>query len=251
MASFGDMGVQIFARLVKQAEIEGTLWEDAHFLMADVPLKVREARKLLPLGMKLADPPLATLFIADYHRTGFTVPYRESAALIHVKALFGTGVYCCWMNVDDDTALIYGRELLGYPKKMAEIEFEETPDGGKASVTRRGVTVLSMEGSRGAREADPGPVAGVKTFNVGGMGQTFLFNPVWLLRYEETVYESYDAEVKVELNESEYDPLTSFLEPGATGGRMAIIDIVGARYLVPVGLAGPKWLSNTFSMRMR
>jgi acetoacetate decarboxylase len=245
------MVVRVFARVVKQAEIAGTMWEDSHFMMADVPLKVREAEKMLPLGMKLTDPPLATLFIADYHRTGFTVPYRESAALIHVKTLFGAGLHCCWMHVNDDTALIYGRELLGYPKKMAEIEFEETPHGVKAGVTRRGVTVLSMVGSRGAREPDPGPVAGVKTFNIGGMGQTFVFNPVWLLRYEEVVHESYVADVKVELNESDHDPLTKFLEPVVVSGRMAVIDILGARYLLPVGLAGVKWLSNTFSMRMR
>jgi acetoacetate decarboxylase len=30
------------------------------------------------------------------------------------------------MAVDDDTALILGREMLGFPKKMADIELEKS-----------------------------------------------------------------------------------------------------------------------------
>ena len=243
--------MNLFIHLVRQADITGKLWEDAHFLLADVPLKLGGVAKILPLGMKPADPPLATLFIADYRKTGFTIPYREAAALIHVRTLFGTGVHCCWMPVDDDTALIYGRELLGYPKKLAKIEYEETADGVRASVTRRGVTVLSMEGKRGAAQNAPAPVFDIKTFNVGGLAQMFALNLVWLERPIEVIHESYDAEVTVQLTESEFDPLTSFLEPEVATGRMAVTDILGSRYMYPVGAAGVRWLSNTFSMRVR
>jgi len=251
MISFGEIVMNSFIRLVGQARITGKLWEDAHFILADMPLKVRETEKILPWGIKLTDPPLATLFIADYHKTGFTIPYRESAVLIHVKTPLGTGVHCCWMPVDDDTALIYGRELLGYQKKIAVIEYEETPEETRASVTRRGVTMLSMEGKRGAPQKDPDPVFDIKTFNIGGMGQMFAFNLVWLIRPIEVIHESYEADVSVTLNESEVDPLTSFIEPEVVSGRIAVTDILGSYYMFPVGFAGVKWLSNTFAMRVR
>jgi acetoacetate decarboxylase len=168
-----------------------------------------------------------------------------------VKTLFGTGYHCCWMPVDDDTALIYGRELLGYPKKMAEIDFQETPEAIKASVTRRGVKVLSMEGKRGPAQPVPHPVFDVKTFNAGGMGQYFAINPVWLFRPIEVIHESYDAEVTLTLNDSEFDPLSTFIEPRVLRGQMAVTDIPGSYYMFPVGVAGIKWLSHTFPMRMR
>jgi acetoacetate decarboxylase len=251
MASFGETIVSLFTRLVRQGNITVPLWEDARFILADVPLKVNEAKKILPWGMKLTDPPRATLFIADYRKTGFTIPYKEAGVLVHVKTLFGTGYHCCWMLVDDDTALIYGRELLGYPKKLAKIDFEETTETIKASVTRRGVTMLSMEGKRGAPQKNPDPVCDIKIFNVGGMGQMFAFNPVWLFRYIEVIHESYEAEVSVTLNESEVDPLTSLVEPEVVSGRIAVTDIPGSYYMFPVGIAGVKWLSRTFAMRVR
>jgi len=251
MHSVGETVVDLFVRVVGSAKITVPLWENARFIVADVPLKVNEAKKILPWGMKLTDPPTATLFIADYRKTGFTVPYKEAGVLVHVKTLFGTGYHCCWMPVDDDTALIYGRELLGYPKKLAEIDFQETADTIKASVTRRGVKVLSIEGKRGPAQSTPDPVFDVKTFNIGGMGQTFAFNLVWLLRPIEIIHESYDADVSVELNDSELDPLTTFIEPRALRGQMAVTDIPGSYYMFPVGIAGIRWLSHTFPMRVR
>jgi acetoacetate decarboxylase len=251
MSSMGEVIVDLFTRTVRSGEITVPLWEDARFILADVPLKANEARKILPWGMKLTDPPTATLFIADYRKTGFTVPYKESGVLIHVKTLFGTGYHCCWMPVDDDTALIYGRELLGYPKKLAQIDFKETPGEISASVTRRGVKVLSMAGKRGPSQSVPDPVFDVKTFNVGGMGQSFAVNLVWLFRPIEVIHEAYDADVTVKLEESELDPLTTFIEPGVIRGRMAFIDIIASYYMFPVGIAGIKWLSHTFPMRMR
>jgi acetoacetate decarboxylase len=237
--------------VMKGAKIEGTLWEDAHFLLADVPLHRDAVKKILPLWMKPSDPPLATLFICDYRKTAFTVPYKESAVLIHVRTPLGEGYHCCWMPVDDDTALIYGRELLGYPKKMADIVFEEDGDNISASVTRRGIKVLSMEGKRGEAQINPPPIFNVKTFNVGGMGQFMAINPVWLFRPMEEIYESYEAEVTVSVEESEYDPISRLVAGDAIRGRMAVIDILGTPYMFPVGLTGFIWANRTFFMRYR
>jgi len=51
------------------------LWENARFVLVDLPLDRKESRRILPPGMWLDEPARATLFIANYPQTSFTVPY--------------------------------------------------------------------------------------------------------------------------------------------------------------------------------
>ena len=230
---------------------EVKLWENARFVLVDVPLDRREARKILPLGLRPTEPPVGTLFVVDYTKTAFTVPYHEAALLVRVRAPLGRGVHCCWMVVNDDTALIYGRELLGYPKKWADIEYEESGDRVKASVTRRGTEVLRIEASRGPAETNPAPVFNRKTYNVGGMGQFMAINPIWMFKPTEAIHESYTATASVTLRDSVYDPIARLVSGEPLAARMVVMDIPGASYMLPVGLAGIFWHANTFNMRYR
>ncbi len=237
--------------LLKGAKMKGKLWENARFILADVPLRAHEVKQILPLGMKPAEPASGILFISNYTNTSFTIPYHEAALLVRVRTLVGKGLHCCWMVVDDDTALIYGRELLGYPKKLAEITFDEYADGIEASVTRRGTQVLAMRAERGGAQASPPPVFDHKTFNVGGMGQHFALNPVWLLRPLEEIHESFEAHVTVTLQDSEFDPVARLVAGEPASGRIAVTDILGSKYMCPVGIAGLRWFPRTFNMRYR
>jgi len=237
--------------LVRLFRGTGKLWEDSRFILAEVPLNPGEVKKILPCGMWLTNEASGILFIVNYTRPSFTVPYKEAALLIKVRTLLGKGVHCCWMVVDDDTALIYGRELLGYPKKMAEISFEEKGDQIRASVSRRGVKILEMQGERGKAQTPAPPIFDQKTFNAGGLGQFFIFNPIWLLRPREVIKESYSAKVSVKLAPSEYDPLSRLISGDAFEGRIAITDIPGSKYNLPVGLAGIRHFTNTFYLRFR
>ena len=247
--SFSFFGAFKFFR--DQSRSEGNLWDNARFILADVPLNENEAPRILPFGLKPSDPPMATLFIVDYTKNSFTAPYHEAALLVHVRHLFGSGFHCPWMIVDDDTAMIYGRELLGYPKKMGEITFKENGDTVVASVTRRGVQVLSMEGKRGGRQPSPAPVFDVKTFNVGGPGGWFMYNPIWMFRPKEVIRESYDLDVNIAMEPSEWDPIAKFVSGQAIAGRFVVMDIVRSKYNVPVGLSGPQFIANNYNMRFR
>jgi acetoacetate decarboxylase len=227
------------------------LWDNARFILTDIPLERRKAQKWLPFGMRLTEAPAATLFIANYTKTSFTVPYKEAGLLIHVKTLLGRGMHCCWMVVDDDTAMIYGRELLGYPKKMAEFTFEEDETHIQASVRRRGIQLLSMAGERGEKQLPPPPFLRCKIFNTGGPGQSFAFNPVWMSRTSERIRESYTSSVDVKLENSQFDPLTDIIAGDPFNGRIVILDIAGGKIPLPVGFAGPKWLDNVYNLRIR
>jgi len=250
-----NQSVGFFGALARFLRMTGgpgqNLWDNARFILADVPLHPDRVRKALPAMLKPANPPMATLFIVDYTKTSFTVPYHEAALLIHVNHLFGPGLHCHTMTVDDDTALIYGRELLGYPKKLAKFEWKEEGDRVFGSYARRGVTVLSMAGTKGERQPSPRPVFDVKTYNVAGPGSLFVLNPIWMLRPREVIRESYAMDVKVKIEPSEWDPISDLVVGEPRNGRFVVLDIVKSRYNLIAGLAGPKFLANNFNIRFR
>lgn len=97
----------LFKTMINLTRLRIKLWEDTTFVLIDVPLNPVEAKKILPMLMFLSKPYRATFFIAKYAKTAFTGTYNEAALLLHVRTPLGKGVYCPWMIVNDDTALIY------------------------------------------------------------------------------------------------------------------------------------------------
>jgi len=252
LSSYSKIGASSALRAGRESLFgKARLWEDARFIIAEVLLDEEEVKRILPFGLCSQEPASGFLFISNYTKTNFTVPYKETALLVKVRTLLGKGVHCCWMLVDDDTALIYGRELLGYPKKMAEISFEERDNYVSASVVRRGIKVLSMEGEKGEKQNPAPPVFGYKTFNVGGPGQLFIINPIWLIRPREIIKESYSAKVSIKISPSDYDPIFKLVKGDVVRGRFVVLDIPGTYYNFPVGIAGLWHFARTFFMRFR
>jgi acetoacetate decarboxylase len=229
------------------------LWEEAEFLLVDVPLNEGKAKKLLPMMMFLRKPCRGTIFFANYPKTAFTAPYLEAALLIHVWTPLGWGVHCPWMVVNDDTAMIYGREILGYPKKMAEMNYSTDGKKIKADLSRRGVKILAVEAEKFSREERPEPVLGMKTFNIGGIFQIYSMNPVILFRPNETILESYKASARLELRDSWFDPIKEIIGNyrNPLDARIAKIHIYGSRFMLPVGLSGNISFKNSFNLRYR
>jgi acetoacetate decarboxylase len=228
-------------------------WDNALLVMADVPLDYRELKKILPWGMRPSSTPMATLFFANYPTVSYPLfPYKEVAMMVHVRTPLGKGRHCCWIIVDDDPAMILGREMLGFPKKTGEFVFAEKKDTISASIARRDITVLSVKAVRGAREASPQPVFNHKTFHTGGMGQYMAFSPIWMFRPREIIRESYQADIQLTLKESEFDPISRLVAGEPRNGRIVLMDIPGSSpYMLPVGFAGPGMFGRTFSMRFR
>ncbi|MBI9074558.1 MAG: acetoacetate decarboxylase family protein [Desulfatibacillum sp.] len=229
----------------------GNMWDKARFITANVPLDPKAVREILPRGMRPADPATGMLFIVDYPKTSFDVAYKEAALMVDVKTPLGRGVHCCWMVVDDETALIYGRECLGYPKKMAKFEFREEDGKVFGSITRRGVTALTLEGTLGQAQSAPEPLFAKKTFNVGGIGQMMAINPIWLFKPKEVFHESYALDVSVKIEYSEFDPLAALIAGPAISGRFVVMDIPGSDYMFPVGVAGLRFYANTAALRYK
>lgn len=173
--------------------------------------------------------------------------------MVHVRTLLGRGIHCNWILVDNDVALIGGRDFLGYPKKLGELAFSENDGTINASVTRRGIKLMSVEARRNAPEDNPGPVFRHKNFNLGGPGQMLTMNPLLLFKPREVIHESFEAQAELILNDSVFDPIAGLVAGDPVSARIVRMDILlPPKYILPVGYTGGwKWYLNTFNMRFR
>ena len=101
---------------------------DAEVLTVYFETKSEVVERLLPPPLKPAALPIGAAFVANYPKTNFGVTYLESALFLLAQHNGEEGAYCLSMPVTNDIALILGREVFGYPKKMAEIGFEREGD---------------------------------------------------------------------------------------------------------------------------
>ncbi len=153
------------AELKGYANLGGWSFTDARFLQAQVELNEAAARRLLPFGLRPSSPAVATLFVAHYPHTSWGSVYREAGLWLHLS---GGAVHSPWMLVDDDIALINGREMLGYPKKLGEVRFELAGEQVEADVHRRGAHLFRMRGELERHDERPPPMLGRPVRNVTG-----------------------------------------------------------------------------------
>ena len=99
--------------------------------------------RVLPDGLELGDDPVAVVMIGDYHFSTFG-PYPEVVFSIPCL-LDGEPVsYAHYLFVDQEAPLIAGREVWGYAKKLAHIEFINQSEQYMAIVERpRGNRILT------------------------------------------------------------------------------------------------------------
>lgn len=102
-------------------------------------------KKLLPPPLKPLKQPMASVFIAEYPKTSFGAVYKEAALFLQAEYNGQPGAYCLSMPVDDDMALILGRETFGFPKKIADITFKHEDRKFEGSVVRHGHEILKMD----------------------------------------------------------------------------------------------------------
>lgn len=148
---------------------EEATFSSAQLLVAAYLTEADALSKSLPKGFEPQDQPVVSTFVARYPETNFGSSYHEAALMVSCKFNGEPGALCLGMVVDDDVALILGREVYGFPKKMADIRLEVEGDRVEASVTRRGTTFLEIEADLGGGLAQPqlphaGPTFLVKAF---------------------------------------------------------------------------------------
>jgi acetoacetate decarboxylase len=208
-------------------------------------------RRVLPAGLPLAEPAAATLFVAHYPETSFGSVYRESGLFVDVRHLMRRAVHCPWMLVDDDVALILGRELLGYPKKLGSFELTIGDTAVTARVERRGHEVLRMRGRLGAhldRAAAP-PILGQPVRNVWGAIGLGLQKLLAFTPREEMLEARRVHDVELVLGGAPRDPLAELIIGRVTDAHLCRVNIGAALPPVPVGWVSPLYFLRTWRWR--
>ena len=119
---------------------------NAEMLFATFETDSDVAKKILPRPLTFSAGNTATAFLARYPETNFGCVYNEGASFLNCEYKGERGIYCLSMPVDDDMALIGGREQYGYPKKMADsITLENNGDAVVGSVVRKNTEILRIE----------------------------------------------------------------------------------------------------------
>ncbi len=76
--------------------------------------------------------------------TNFSLPYLESALFLFAEHQGEEGVYCLSLPATDDMALIGGREVFGYPKKIANIYMKHDKEKVEGWTERHGTRFFEV-----------------------------------------------------------------------------------------------------------
>lgn len=222
------------------------MWPETRMLGIDFDLDAKTATPWLPASLALSEPPTATVFVARYPNSSCCGPYFEAAVLFHVLHEGVEKLHCAWMVVDDDVALILGREALGFPKKMASISLEERSGRVRALVEREGTVLIDAEGELGQAVESPEALLGGELVNVWGLYNPFIAEAPAprLLSFKtlEEILSATRAELEVKVGGSVGDPLdrlgmgsvrraTLYGTNMTGGGPLTLGDEVGQLYL--------------------
>ncbi|AHI68451.1 acetoacetate decarboxylase family protein [Burkholderia thailandensis] len=209
-----------------------TIYRNAQYLAATVSIDPYRMQPWLPRGVRLAEPARADLFCAYFPENSFGSVYREVGLFVHVQVGKKVGIHCPWMIVDDDVALILGREVCGYPKKIGQIEWRHDGDEIVANGTRQGATLVEMHASLGDVVPFPPPILGRPHRNAVGllglsMPRLVAFTP------NEINVETRVAQLELKLGGTERDPIHAMGIGAVLEARLHRIDIVGG-YMPPI-----------------
>jgi acetoacetate decarboxylase len=174
--------------------------------------------------------------------------YREAGVFVDVVHRGTRAIYSPWMLVDDDVALILGRELLGYPKKLGELTWERDGDRIRGVARRRGHDLIEMSGRLGEEIAEPPPILGRPHRNVRSsiglaLPKIIAFTP------RERVVSVRRAELDVRISGSERDPLHRMGFGRVLATRLHEVDLGGGMVPVPVALASPLAMARQLLLR--
>jgi len=105
-----------------------------------------EVARILPPGIEPADG-LGLVTMLSYPQSDILHPFKELVVMVPVRVGTTLGNYVPYIYVTTDEALIPGREIAGFPKKLADITWERDGNAFRGTVTRWGTTILTLEGT--------------------------------------------------------------------------------------------------------
>lgn len=218
-------------------------YEKSDFLSFSLKLDKNHIQSLLPLCLRTNGE--AIFFVVQHNSCAFGVAYKEAGLLIKVHTVFGTAYHFLWAVVDSEFGMHLGRDLLGVPKKMAQIEITDRTVG----IRRMNSVNIQINFDAKEETENPQPLLGKRMVNVGGLGQFFLFQPIWTYRSPEEILSS--RNITLDTTDFKFDGLEALVIGPPASGRIFCSNIFNSRTLLPTGFTGPQWLARNFDLRYR
>ena len=140
--------IPISAPLYEFKKNETFFYPDSKFLMVTYSVDKENIKGLVPPPLKIGKSPMVICYIA-YFKDSFVGNYHEAATFIEARLKTKTtkdmGWFCNSMFVDNDAAMAAGREIYGFPKKIAEFKLFTEKRKQIGIVKRNGIEIMKIE----------------------------------------------------------------------------------------------------------
>lgn len=199
------------------AQMLGIMYETEPEIIANV----------LPPPLQPAAEPWALCFIANYPMTNLGPGYREAALFVRCQYKGEIGNYCLSMPIDNEARMHNGRDIYGFPKKLAKIELKR--DGNKLEgwVERSGYRFVTVKAEVVTKMDEPpikvGPSFLFKYSPAANLNREF-DGPIYLIS-QRTEINSKSFEMgsgEITFQDSPYDPW----------GEIKVKGVIAAYYMV-------------------
>lgn len=116
------------------AEILGIMYETDPDIVA----------RVLPPPLEPALEAWALCFVAHYPVTNLGPGYHEGALFVRCQFEGEVGNYCLSMPIDDEARMHNGRDIYGFPKKLASIRLKRDGKKVEGSIERLGYRLVTL-----------------------------------------------------------------------------------------------------------
>ncbi len=146
----------------------GFLLGDVNMVMAIFKTDPEVIKHILPPPLVPAPDPLGYAYVAEFQHPNFIPPYNEAALFVSAQFNNERGNYCLSMPVDNDIAMAAGREVYGFPKKLADsITLKRQKNTVHGTCIRHGVPIIDIKAEMQApfpETFEPTPYFLIKAF---------------------------------------------------------------------------------------
>jgi len=223
----------------RKERLQTTIFKDAEMITVLWETKQEIINNILPPPLEPVSKPIAFAFIVNYPSTNQGQPYHEGALILRCQFKGEMGNYYLSMPVTDDRAMIGGREIFGFPKKIAIVSLEREGRNVYAYSERLGIKNIEIRAKLTGKFNDsqtpkiikefgllPGRKKNSVNFNFkyfpAPTKDGFDYNP-WLVRQETAV-----GAKSLEMGEAEISLKSTVHDPW---GEIEVVKVLGALYI--------------------
>lgn len=203
--------------------LTGVEFVGGEMLSVDVRLPEAQVAALVPPGFAPADGGRATVTVGRW-RSNCCGDFAGGAVYLAATYEGVTADYVLTMFMDQDSPLIFGRDLYGEPKKIAAATLFRQGSTFTGVIERKGVELIRIEAEVGG---DRGPSEGVgRNFNVKALlsadGTALQAAPeVTLAEFETRISSARHGSASLTLHGTRHDPLD----------ELDVLEVTGARFV--------------------